>query len=174
MIEKLKDIISKMEGTLLAVGVFEMSIIRAIDNNPKIIDSYKLEDKSKITKEERKKGTKNVKFRKLKKTLKHKMDYVLCDVNGLNFNLRSFINNSYDLSNKQIIYFGLYDCYDVDILEKKYKRYNAKIKRMNFDNHFILIIDTQNLQPNPFVKLYYKIVDLFLDFIEAIGNGLMQ
>lgn len=174
MIKELKEIISKMKGTLLAVGIADQSILNAIDNNKNIIDPYKLEDKPVITKEERKKGTKNVKFRKLKKMLKHKIDYVLCDVNGLNFNLRSFIVNSYDLSNKEIIYFGVYDHYDVDIIEKKYKRYDVKVKRMDFNNQFILIIDTKKLKPNFIVKVWYSIIDMFFDFIEAIGNGLMQ
>lgn len=174
MIKELKNIISKMEGTLLAVGIADQSIVNAINDNEKIINPYTLEDKPTITKEERKKGTKNVKFRKLKKVLKNKMDYVLCDVNGLNFNLRSFISHSYNLSNKKIIYYGTYDQYDVDILEKKYKRYNVKTKRMDFDNQFILIIDTINLKPNFIVKIVFSIIDLLLDFIEAVGNGLMQ
>ena len=169
MLEALKKIINKLNGVVIAVTVDD-EVKKMLSSNKKITEIYTLE-KSKIfgnIKHEKK----SVKLRKMKKQYKNKTDCILVDVNGVNIDLNKIVNNTYLLTKKKIIFYGIYDEYDVDKLAKKYERYNAKSYKKMYGDSFILEIDMKNL------KLIHTIIniiiDFFVDVIDIIGNLLVS
>ena len=169
MIDDLKKIIAKLEGVVIAVTVDD-EVKKALSFNKKITEIYTLEKTKTFgnMKHERK----PVNLRKVKKKFKNKTDYILVDINGVNIDLNKIVNNTYLMTKKKIIYFGIYDEYDVDRLAKKYERYNAKCDKTMYGDSFILEVNMKNLKlKNTFINL---IIDLFVDIIDIIGNLLLS
>ena len=169
MQDVLKKIIAKLDGIVIAVTVDD-EVKKILSSNKKITDLYTLE-KSKIL-GNLKHEKKSIKLRKIKKKFKNKADYILVDVNGVNIDLNKIINNTYRLSKKKIIFYGIYDEYDVDRLAMKYSRYNAKCDKKMYGNSFILEVDVKNIKlKNRFIDI---IKDFFMDIIDIIGNLLLS
>lgn len=114
----------------------------------------------------------NIKINKLKKNYKNKIDYMICDVNGVNIDLNKVIYNTYNVISKKIIYYGIKDEYDVDRIIKKYERFSFTCNKKIYDNSFILEINTS--KRNVKRLFLYKIKDLCVDLIEVIGNILFS
>lgn len=114
----------------------------------------------------------NIKINKLKKNYKNKIDYMICDVNGVNIDLNKVIYNTYNVISKKIIYYGIKDEYDVDRIIKKYERFAFTCNKKIYDNSFILEINTS--KRNVKRLFLYKIKDLCVDLIEVIGNILFS
>lgn len=169
------DTIKKLNGTLLTIGIDDPKVLIEIDKNKNIYTSYSLKRNNKrLTKEEKNNGYVDIKISKLNKKLKNKIDYILCDVNGINIYLRQVINSSFDLVSKKIIFYGVYDEYDVDRIINKYKRYNVKVDKKIYNDSFLLIINTNKIKTNKLKKIMYCFIDFNKDILEAIGNSLMQ
>lgn len=170
MNDNIKKIVKTLKGTLLVVSVNNNYILDSISKNKNLKEIYSL-DRTKIFNKPLKK-TNNVKLRKLKKKFKNKLDYMLCDVNGINIDLNKVIYNTYSIIDKEIIYYGIYDEYDVDRIIAKYTRFGATCNKKMYDKEFILRVDIYNIKVS---KLFiYKILDFFKDVIEFIGNLLMS
>lgn len=170
MNESLNKIIKSIKGNVLLVSVNNQYVLDAVYKNKNLIDIYNLDRTRFFSKP--KKQTESVKLRKLKKRFKSGLDYMICDVNGINIDLRRVLYNTYTIIGKEIIYYGIYDEYDVDRIIKKYKRYNCKVEKKMYGDSFILRIKVNDIKVT---KLFlHKIGDTFEDIIEGIGNLLMS
>ena len=171
MNDTLKKIIKEIKGNALLVGISNQYVLDTIYKNKDLVNIYTL-DRAKLFNKQPKQKSESVKLRKLKKRFKDGLDYMICDVNGINIDLRKVMYNTYTLIGKEIIYYGVYDEYDVDRLAKKYQRYNCKVEKKIYDDSFILVIKVKDIKVT---KLFlHKIADTFNDIIEAIGNLLMS
>ena len=174
MINDVKKLLKGLKGTLLMVSVNNEYLLDIANKNKDLLEVYFL-DRAKIfngfgkTKKEK---TNNVKLRKLKRKFKNKLDYMLCDVNGINIDLNRVIYNTYNIIGKKIIFYGIYDEYDVDIIASKYKRFGCTTKKEIYKDGFILEVSTSKINVS---KLFlHKVGDLFKDIIEGIGNLLVS
>lgn len=174
MKEDIKKVIDNLSGNIVLCGITDYDVYKRIDKNNKIKEIYNLEKKYKINRQEQINGIKSIKLKKIKKELKNNLDYLLCDVNGINTYLRQVVHNTYDTFNKQIILYGILDEYDVDRLIYKYKRYYKKIDKKIFGDSFILIIDTNSESISSFKKGFNNFIDDIRDIFDAIGTILMQ
>lgn len=165
--------IDTLSGTLLTVGIDDNVLLDIIDKNKNLNRNYNLEKRHKKQTKVEKQLCLNLKLRQLRKKLKNRVDYIICDVNGINNYLRDFINVSYTLTNKSIIYYGIYDEYDIDRMINKYKRFNVKTEKKIYDDSFLLIINTKKLKTTKFKLLKYRFIDFFKDLVDAIGNFIM-
>ena len=173
MNEELKKIIKKIKGSLILVAVNNSYVLDTVYKNNSITEMYSLDRTKLFNKDKRiKKGT-SVKIRKVKKKFKdsNKLDYMLCDVNGINIDLNRVIYNTYNIIGKKIIFYGIYDEYDVDRIVKKYQRYGCICHKKMYDKEFILEVDTNKI--NVKKGFVHKIGDIFTDIIEGIGNLLI-
>ena len=170
MNEALKKIIKDIKGNILIVGINNQYVLDSIYKNKELNEVFSL-DRTKLFNKPQKKGE-PVKLRKLKKRFKNGLDYMICDVNGINIDLRRVLYNTYNIIGKEIIYYGIYDEYDVDRLIKKYERYNCKVDKKMYKDSFILIIKVKDIKVSKLA--WYKIKDTFEDIIEGIGNLLMS
>ena len=172
MQEDIKKMLKTLKGSLLMVSVNNQYFINIVEKNKDLTDVYFL-DRSKLFNGFKKKDkSKNVKIRKLKRKFKNKLDYMLCDVNGINVDLSRIIYNTYNIIGKKIIYYGIYDEYDVDIIASKYKRFGCTCKKEIHKDGFILEINTSKIKVTKL--LLYKIGDLFKGIAEGIGNLLVS
>lgn len=170
MLDNINKIIKTLKGTLLVVSVNNSYVLDTIYKNNKLTDVYSL-DRTRIFNKPVKK-TNDVKLRKLKKKFKNKLDYMLCDVNGINIDLNRVIYNTYNIVDKEIIYYGIYDEYDVDRIMDKYTRFGATCTKKIYKDEFVLRIDTHKIKVS---KLFlYKVGDFFKDIVEGIGNLLVS
>ena len=172
MINDVKKLLKELKGTLLMVSVNNEYLLDVANKNKELLEVYFL-DRSRLFNGFKKKNkTKNVKLRKLRRKFKNKLDYMLCDVNGINIDLNRVIYNTYNIIGKKIIFYGIYDEYDVDRIASMYKRYGCSIKKEMYKDGFILEINTSTIKVT---KLFiHKIGDLFKDIIEGIGNLLVS
>ena len=169
MINDIKKILKTLKGSLLMVSINNEYVIDIVSKNKELqevyfLDRAKLFNRKKIYKDK----AKNVKIRKLKKKFKNKLDYMLCDVNGINIDLNRIIYNTYNIIGKKVIFYGIYDAYDVDRIADKYKRYGCTSKKKMYEDGFILEVNTSKICVS---KLFlYKIGDFFKDVVEVIGD----
>lgn len=171
MNDALRKILKEIKGNALLVGINNQYVLDAIYKNKDLVGIYSL-DRAKLFNKQPKTNTETVKLRKLKKKFKDGLDYMICDANGINIDLRRVMYNTYTLIGKEIIYYGVYDEYDVDRLAKKYERYNCKVDKKIYDDSFILRIKVKDIKVT---KLFlHKITDTFNDIVEVIGNLLMS
>ena len=170
MNDALKKIIKDLKGNVLIVGINNQYVLDAVYKNKELGNVFSL-DRTKLFSKPQK-NTESVKIRKLKKKFKNGLDYMICDVNGINIDLRRVLYNTYTIIGKEIIYYGIYDEYDVDRIIKKYDRFNCKVEKKMYGDSFVLRIKVKDIK---ITKLtWHKIVDTFDDIIEGIGNLLMS
>ena len=169
--KELFSLIKKLEGSLLAISIEDEKVINEILKNNKINQSYNLKNKKKIKKEE---GSEDITINKLGKKIKIKVNYLICDINGISYYLSKIIKQSYKLVDKKIIFYGISDDYDISKLVGKYKRYNCTYEINKYDDNYLVIIDITNIKIRFISKIINNIKDVFIDVIDAIGNGLMQ
>jgi hypothetical protein len=170
MIDNVKKILKGLKGSLLMVSIENQYIIDTVIKNKELNEVYFLE-RTKLFKRKNK-DVKNVKIKKLKKKFKNKLDYMLCDINGINIDLNKVIYNTYNIIGKKIIFYGVYDEYDVDRVASMYKRYGCTCKKEMYKDGFILEVNTSKIKVT---KLFInKMGDLFKNIVEGIGNLLVS
>lgn len=169
MEEEVISLVKGLEGYLLAVGVDNPKILNAVINNKKINQSYSLKNKTKHDKD-----SEEITLKKINKKIKIKVNYVLCDIDGIGIYLWSMIRNTYKLVSDKIIFYGNIDSYDTLKISKKYTRYGSLCDIKRLDDGYLIIVDVTNLKINPFKKICYYVIDFLVDIVDAIGNGLMQ
>lgn len=168
MFNELKKIIKSLKGSLVYVQV-DNQILGLINSNDNLTEIYSLERPKLFNKKAKRDNS--IELKKIKKKFKNKIDYMLCYVNGVSIDLGKIIYNTYKIIDKKIIYYGIYDEYDVDRIIKKYKRFKCNYNKLMFGNEFILEISMVNIRVS---KLFiYKIIDFFIDIFEGFGNLLM-
>lgn len=174
MIEDIKKTLKSLKGTLLLVAVNNEYLLDIVNKNKDLTEVYFL-DRAKIFNgfsKNKKVKNNTVKIRKLKKKFKNKLDYMVCDVNGINIDLNRVIYNTYNIIGKKILFYGIYDEYDVDRMALMYKRFGCTTKKEIYKDSFILEVNTSKIKVS---KLFiHKIGDLFKDIIEGIGNLLVS
>ncbi len=175
MQKQLKQIIKNMDTSLLGIGIKEEALIKEIDKNKKIftcdlINSYTKEDK----KQKKGKKVKKTSFKKMKKQYKkNKVKYVLCNIEEISDLARVFIRfNIY--VNKGVTYIYASKDYDFDKLVRRYKRYTTDYKLVQYNDYYILEINTLNTKNKKIKEFFYSIIDFLEDMIDLLGDVLVN
>lgn len=178
MKSELIKIIKGFSGNIFTLGVVDNDLIKLVQNNNNIEKFLMLNINQSIQYEtsDNYKPTKNVKITKIRKrNKKKKIDYSLCEISDCKDHFRTFINDTIYFNKKDIYYYGNIDEYDIDLLIKKYRRYNVVINITKFSNgEFILKIDTSKAKTNKLKNIFYKIVDFFESVIDGLTNFLLS
>lgn len=170
MLEEVLNISKTLSGNVIVVGINNNQVLDKIYKNNKVNNLYTL-NKARLLKKTSDKAIK-IKANKLKRELNSDIDYMLCDLNGINLEFKKVLYNTYNLVTNEIIYYGVYDEYDFQLLIKKYERFNASCSLKKYDDGYILKIDMHKCEVK---RLFlYKIKDALNDIVEAIGNLLVS
>lgn len=177
MFNKLGDIIKKIEGNVLVIGL-DNNLIDKFEKNNKVnlyaIYSNKSTNMfSKGKKKETNKG-KNINIKKLRKYINKKsVDYLIYNIDEIKDYYKYIIKDTIYLNNN-VIYAYCSKEIDKDFIINRYKRYNVEIEYIEYKNSYLFIIDNKNGKNNFVKDILYFIKDTFYNAAEAIGNLLIS
>ncbi len=179
MFNRLEEIIKKIEGNVLIIGLDE-NLIKMFDKNNNVnLYSINRNFKYKSGKSDnfKRKYTshgKNINIKHLRKYINKKSaNYIIFNMNEVFKYYKYIIKDSIYLNNNKIyIYFN--NDIDKDFIVKKYKRYNVKIKEFEYKNGYILEIDNTSGKNNYIKDKLYFIKDTLDNLAESIGNLLIS
>ena len=63
---------------------------------------------------------------------------------------------------------------DVELLEKRYRRYNTNIEIIEYEKEILMIIDNSSSKNNIFKDFIYNISDLGYSLVNLIGDILIS
>lgn len=165
MKSELLEIIKNLNGNIFTLGIIDKDLILAIQNNPQISHFLMLNINQHVEYEKSNnyKPTKPIKIKKIKKkNRKKRIDYTICEISDCKDHFQTLINDTIYFTKTKIFYYGKITDYDIELLIKKYRRYNVIIKLTKFPNdEFILEVDTTKAKTNKLKSLFYRIVDFF-------------
>lgn len=170
MFNELKKIISSISGSLLMIGIDDDKIQTLANNNEKI--SYF----DILTKNEKSKGfgfgkNKTINIRKLKNKYKPKsLDYILVDYDSIKKYIRFFVRDSVSINAKELYIIGKVESVDVQLIEKRYSRYNVKITKKVIDKDIIITIDNTKSKNKIIMDSWYLVKDTLFIAVDAIGD----
>lgn len=176
MNKQILEIIEKLKGSLLGIGLSDENILDAIENNENIQTCYLLNNLSltgkrfSITKHGKEK---KINIKKIKKQFKKKsLDNIVCNFDIIKQFYRSFVPNSIYLCNKTIYIYGRKQ--DLEKIKAKYQRYTEKIEIEENEDNCVMKIDVQNTKNYFFKDTSYKITDFATDAIDVITDILIN
>lgn len=171
MIKDLIKKITELKGSTLAIGIENDKVLTALDNNSNIELGILSKFKKKKFKSKMGKGNKKINVKRFRKKFKKKKtDYLIVEIDSIYKFLRYFIRDSVYMNSKETIYFGNSTNIDLDLIVKRYKRYNVKIDLKKYNDEFILIIDNTESKNHYFKDKWYFITDSFYIFFDSIGD----
>lgn len=174
MYKYLLDIIKKIEGNVIGIGI-EDKLLDGFKRNNKV-NVYTINKSiSRISFFKSKKRTtssgKIINIKKLYKYFKkNSVDYIICNIEEVNDYLKYFIRDGIYLNKNKIYLFGNKNDMDIDLLNKRFNRYNSKIDIKEFKDNILLIIDNTNSKTNSFKNIIYFISDTLYNLIDFISN----
>ena len=177
MYKYLLDIIKKIEGNIIGVGLDPM-LLDGFNKN-KRVNVYTINRaKSKFGFGKSKKRTtssgRTINIKKLYKYFKKDtIDYIIGDIEEVNDYLKYFIRDSIYLCKKKIYLYGNKDI-DIELIIKRYKRYKLNIELKEFKDSYLLIIDTSNKKINFIKNKLYFITDTLYNIVDFISNILIS
>lgn len=178
MKQELLKIIKDFNGNVFTLGIIDKELISAIQNNTQIMHFLMLNINQTVEYErsDNYKPTKRIKIKKIrKKNKKKRIDYTLCEISDCKDHFRTFINDTIYFNKNKIFYYGKTSEYDLDVLIKKYRRYNVTINLIKYPNdEFILEIDTTKAKTNKFKNLFYRFIDFFIMLFDYLTEFLIS
>lgn len=165
-------------GSVLGIGIMDQKLIDIIDQNSKITFCDLLND-PKVKKEKTKRKlfnfTKRVSPKALRKRYKKKsIDYVICSYELINPYIKYFIKDSIYITNKEVYLYAKKDEIDLELIKKRYSRYNVEIDIQEYKIDTLITIKTNKAKNYFFKDKLYFITDSLYNFIELISNYLLK
>ena len=162
----LNNILKKISGKLIAIGLNDKKLINTINDNEKIIECNLLnclslndEDIGKI---------KKIRLGKLKKKFKkNKPNYIIYNIDSIDSYREKFVYDTLYLAQDDIyIYSESND--NIDSIMRRYERFSI-IEIINTkDGNIYKITRTKNI--NRLNEFFYKVKDNTIDVIDIISN----
>ena len=178
MFKKFEEIIKKVEGNVLVIGLDDNLLDKFEKNNKvNLYSIYSNKNNGGIFSKSKKKQTnkgKTINIKRLKKYINKKsVDYLICNIEEIKEYYKYIIKDTIYLNNNTIYIYSS-NKIDKEFLIKKYKRYNVNIKVTEYKNGYILTIDNKNGKNNYLKDKLYFIKDTFYNIAEIIGNILIS
>ena len=178
MYKYLLDIIKKLEGNVIGIGI-EDKLLDGFNRNNRV-NVYTI-DKARpafgIGKSKKRKTNsgKTINIKKLYKYFKkYSVDYIICNIDEVNDYLKYFIRDSIYLNRKKLYLYGKKDTIDIELLKKRYNRYKVNIEIKEFKDSILLIVDTSNSKTNFIKNKLYFLSDTLYNLVEFISNVLVS
>lgn len=170
MKNELKDIVKNFSGKVISIGLYE-ELCDIIEKNDKVLFYDILDNKTEKKGKIKFFGNKSININKIRKRYKKKkIDYIICDYEIIKPYIKKFVKNSVYI-NKNKLYF--YGDVDIDLITKKYGRYDTKINIKKYKNTFIVEIDNTKSKNKRIKEIFYSIKDNVEAFIDIAGDILM-
>ncbi len=178
LINDLKNICKEISGNVITIGIDYKTVLDELDKNEKIVNLYSMQFNGKKRSKEKEKGKKRdkiVSIKKIRKIFKKKkIDYVICNIEDINRFLRTFIRDSVYINKEKLYIYGSKNNIDLELIEKRYNRYNVTINITEYDKDVLVEIDNTKAFNNALKDIFYNIVDIFYSIYNAIGDLLIN
>lgn len=177
LISELKNICKDFSGNVLVIGLDYQTVNQVLDKNDKIKKSYSMNFNGKKRTRKYEKGSRGriVSIKKIRKIFKKKrIDYVLCNIEDISKFLRTFIRDSVYINKNKLYIYGYKKNIDLELIEKRYGRYNTKIEILEIDNQLLITIDNTNSKNNKFKDFFYNISDIGYSLVNIVGDILIS
>ena len=160
MFNKLGEIIKKLKGNVLILGLDD-NLINKFDKNNKVnlysIYSNKSDGMFSKSKKKQTNQGKTINIKRLRKYINKKsVDYIICNIDEMKDYYKYIIKDTIYLNNN-IIYIYSTNKIDKEFIIKKYKRYDVEISCIDYKNGYLLTIDNKNGKTNFIKDLLYFI-----------------
>ena len=176
MKEELSKIINNLNGFVLCIGDFDDKLIDIFSKNKNITELEILTNTSKISRKFQKKGgyKKTIYIQKLRKKYKKRnVNYIICDYNNIEEFSKYFVRESIGVSNKEVYIVGDKNL-DVNLLKKRFGRYNTKMDEVDTKDGKILKVDVSKAKNNFIKDFFYLISDTLYNLSDYIGEVLAR
>lgn len=177
MFNRLGEIIKKIEGNVLVIGLDDALLDKFNSNNKVNLYSIYSPKKTVISFSSSKKRKTNhgktINIKKLRKYINKKaVNHLIINIDEILKYYKYVIKDTIYLSNN-LIYLYSTNNTDKDFIIEKYKRYDVKIDVTEYKNGYLIIVYAKNSKSNFFKDKLYVIKDTFYNIAEAIGNILV-
>ena len=176
LISDLKNIGKRINGNVITIGLDYKTVEDTINKNDNINNLYimSFNGKKKSKSKNRGRRGKTISIKKIRRIFKKKrIDYIICNIEDVNKFLRSFIRNSIYINKNKLYIYGNKDNIDIELLEKRYKRYTSKINITEYSKDILFEIDNEGVYNSWCKDIIYSICDLIYDSISVIGDILI-
>ncbi len=178
LINDLKNVCKEISGNVITIGVDYKTVLDELDKNEKIDNLYSMQFKGRKKskkKEKSKKRDKIVSIKKIRKIFKKKrIDYIICNIEDINRFLRTFIRDSVYINKEKLYIYGSKNNIDLELIEKRYNRYNVIINVTEYDKEVLVEIDNTKAFNNSFKDIFYNIADILYSIYNTIGDLLIN
>lgn len=178
LISDLKNICKNLSGNVITIGIDYKTVLDEIDKNEKIINLYSMQFNGKKRSRKKEKGKKKgkiVSIKKIKKIFKKKrIDYIICNIEDVNRFLRTFIRDSVYINKTKLYIYGSKNNVDLELIEKRYNRYNVNINITEYDKDVLVEIDNTKAFNNFFKDIFYNVIDILYTIYNTIGDLLIN
>lgn len=177
LISDLKDICKNISGNILIIGLDYPTVEQVLEKNIKIKNQYSMSfnGKKRAKTKERGRRGKTISIKKIKKIFKKKrVDYIICNIEDISKFLRTFIRDSVYINKNNLYIYGKKSDMDIELLEKRYKRYNTKIEITEYDKEILISIDNSKSKNNKIKDIGYSFADLGYSIVNIIGDLLIN
>ncbi len=175
MFKYLLDIIKKMKGNVLTIGIDD-KLLNCFNNNS-CVNVYTLDRAKGIfgkSKKRRDNKGKTINIKKLKKYFhKKSLDYIVIDYSEIKDYIKYVIRDIVSLNNNKVYIYCDKEV-DIELLVKRFKRYKASSIIKEFKDNYVIEIDNGNSRTNWFKNKIYYIPDTGYNIIEFISNVLIS
>lgn len=178
LINDLKKISKEVSGNVITIGLEYKTVLDELDKNEKIKELYSMQfnGKKKIkNKEKGKKRNKVVSIKKIRKIFKKKrIDYIICNIEDITRFLRTFIRDSVYINKSKLYIYGSKNNIDLELIEKRYNRYNVIINVTEYEKEVLVEIDNTKAFNKFFKDIFYNIIDILYSIYNIIGDLLIN
>lgn len=178
LINDLKNLCKEISGNVVTIGVDYKTVLDELDKNEKIANLYSMQFNGKKRSKKKEKGKKRdkiVSIKKIRKIFKKKkIDYIICNIEDINRFLRTFIRDSVYINKEKIYIYGSKNNIDLELIEKRYNRYNVTINITEYDKDVLVEIDNTKAFNNVLKDIFYNIADILYSIYNAIGDLLIN
>jgi len=102
------------------------------------------------------------------------IDYTICNIDVLDTYFPYFLKNIINLNDEKVLFYGRKEQYDYEVLIKQLERYNSKVEYIDCGQYFLVTIETKDIIINNKSKIIYLIKDIFVSWVDRIGNILTK
>ena len=170
MKNELKNIVKKFNGKVISIGLSE-EFCDIIEKNEGVLFYDILDNKNDSNGKRKFFGNKSININKIRKRYKKKkIDYIICDYKVIEPYIKKFVKNSVYINKNKLYFYGEVD---VDLITKKYGRYDTKIVVKEYKNTCIVEIDNTKSKNKRIKEIFYSIKDNIEAFIDIAGDILM-
>lgn len=174
MFNRLKEIIKKLEGNVLTIGLDDEILDSFKSNNNVNLYAISYENnKGLLPKKSKMKKTntgKEINIKKIRKYINKKsVDYLILNIESMYKYYKYVIKDTIYLNNNTIYVYSSNNI-DKEFVISRYKRYNVKIEVTDYKNGYIIKIDNKLGKTN-FIKDRINIIkDTLYNIAEFIGS----